>query len=181
MISIIDNALDDPIEFRDAARALTYQSFVFEHCTFHGIALGELADRTIPIIQTALTGLQPALTFFRKSPFGQEEPNYIHTDIDMGDMTGILYLNEDPPEKDGTCFWTHRQTGTIGSVVPHERSAEGMSADGWDLRLHVPARFNRLLIFPSALFHSRALYENWSKAGEDRLTQVSFLNLGSKQ
>ena len=69
----------------------------------------------------------PTLSFFRKSPAGQEEPHWIHTDVDMGDWTALLYLNPDPPAGDGTVFWTHLATGARESVIAHERSAEGSS------------------------------------------------------
>jgi hypothetical protein len=102
------------------------------------------------------------------------EPNDIHTDVDMGEWTGLLYLNPIPPEKDGTDFWRHRASGTIESAVPHERSIEGRDRDRWELELHVPAEFNRLLLFDSRLFHSRAIHENYGAGDSARLVQVVF-------
>jgi hypothetical protein len=175
MIHILDNALPDPASYRAAALAMEFRAYDFEQCTFLGIGSGECAAGLVDRLRTLFPALVPTLTFFRKSPLGQVEPHFIHTDIDMGQWSAILYLNENPPPGDGTSFWTHRQTEEIGSIVPHQRSEEGRTpSDHWELRITIPSRFNRLLIFPSFYFHSRALFENWGESESSRFTQVVF-------
>ena len=44
----------------------------------------------------AIRRLTPTLNFVRQSPAGQVEPNFIHTDADMGDWTALYYLTADP-------------------------------------------------------------------------------------
>jgi hypothetical protein len=172
---VIDNFLEFPEDYREAALKLEYKSFEFPECTFHGIALGGPSMQGVERIMKGFPYLQPTMTFFRKSPKGQVEPHYIHSDIDMGQWSAILYLNPDPPKGDGTAFWTHRETGAIGSEIPHERSQEGHSPDKYfDRRRLVEAKFNRLLIFKSSMFHSRAIHENWGEGDQSRLTQVTF-------
>lgn len=173
-IQVIDHFLPSPESYREAALGLEFKSYRFEHCTFHGIALAPVDGIVPQRIRDQFPRIEPALTFFRKSPEGQEEPHYIHTDIDMGEWSAILYLNENPPESDGTAFWTHRETGAIESPIPHERSEEGKTVSGWIERRKVSARFNRLVIFPSAFFHSRAIPGNWGQGDRARLTQVTF-------
>lgn len=173
MIRIFDNALPDPHSVLERALALEFRSYEFEHCKFHGIAVGSPSFPLLQWIREKFNALNPTLTFFRKSPEGQQEPHFIHTDVDMGQWSAILYLNENPPEGDGTCFWTHK-SGAIESEIPHERSEEGKNPDDWELRLRVPAQFNRLVMFPSSYFHSRAIFENWGAGDEARLTQIAF-------
>lgn len=173
MIQILDNALPNIDLVRERALALEFRSYDFEHCTFHGIAVGDPTRSLLDLMRHKFPQLNPTLTFFRKSPQGQQEPHFIHTDIDMGDWSAILYLNKNPPEGDGTCFWTYK-SGAIESDIEHERSEEGKRLEGWDMRLRVPARFNRLVMFPSSYFHSRAIYDNWGAGDEARLTQVVF-------
>lgn len=174
MIKVIDNFLGEPESYRRDALALEFNSIHFENCSFHGIAMGGRSGELATRLCAEFPGIQPSLTFFRKSPLAQTEPHFIHTDIDMGEWSAILYLNQNPPDGDGTCFWTHRGTGAIGSFVPHERSSEGHYTEGWILREHVQAKFNRLLMFPSSYFHSRAIHENWGAGDAARLTQVTF-------
>jgi len=173
MIHVLDDALPNIEAYRKKALELQFRSYEFEHCTFHGIAVGELSAVLLKRITGLFPNLAPTLTFFRKSPEGQEEPHYIHTDVDMGQWSAILYLNENPPEGDGTSFWKYK-SGEIGSEVPHERSIEGKNPDDWELLLTVPARMNRLVMFPSSRFHSRAIHGNWGSGEDARLTQVAF-------
>ncbi len=173
-ILIFDNFLERPESYLDAAKKSEFRTFAFEKATFHGICPVELDGPVPSRIAGMIPKARPMLSFLRKSPLGQIEPHFIHTDIDMGEWSAILYLNPNPPDGDGTTFWTHSKTGTIGSMVPHERSEEGMTARGWSARQSVQAKFNRMVIWPSWFFHSRAIPENWGSGDEARLTQVTF-------
>jgi hypothetical protein len=145
---------------------------------FHGIA--PCADPTLPIwLKTHYPTLDPIVSFFRHSPIGQEEPHYVHDDRSMGDVTAIFYLTHDPPEGDGTIFWRHTRTGaTAGmSTTPDEMQAEAHSwfdLGQWEVDQHVPAKFNRVVLFPAARVHSRAIPENFGDGDDARLIQVVF-------
>lgn len=168
---VIDNVLKNPQEYRAQALAKTFHSVSLGTATFHGIApagpvLPEMIERRFP-------RLASSTSFFRKSPQGQIEPNFVHTDEDMGTWTGIFYLNENPPEGDGTNFWRHRKTGAIKSTREWT-GAEDWAKDAWELDTHVAAEFNRLVLFPARLFHSRAIYQNYGTGDDARLIQVVF-------
>lgn len=174
-LRVFDDFLPDPEAYRAAALALEYRSYDFpDHGeTYHGIATPAPPDLPLKLAGM-FPGAVPTMSFFRKSPEGQEEPQYIHTDIGMGEWTALLYLNPDPPEGDGTVFWEHRLTGAIRSPVPHDRSVEGRDPSLWRRWRLVQARFNRLLLFPATFFHSRAIPENWGAGDGARLIQVVF-------
>lgn len=183
-IRIFDDVLPNPTRYRDDALRAEYLSYDFGHCVFHGIAAGNggvggglewpPAAELLAWIRGTYPKLQPTLTFFRSSPLDQAEPNDIHTDIDMGDWTALLYLNPAPPAGDGTTFWTHRASGEVSSFIPHERSIEGRDRDAWCLRVQVDGRFNRVLMFPGQLFHSRSIHANYGAGESARLVQVVF-------
>lgn len=176
-IRVFDDFLADPETYRRAALEREYKSYEFPEVgvTFHGIAQPAPAEVPLRLVK-AFPGITPTLSFFRRSPAGQEEPHFIHTDADMGDWTALLYLNPDPPPEDGTAFWIHKPTGERENAAPHLRSAEGMtpSPDLWMRWRTVRAKFNRLVIFPAAYFHSRAIFNNWGEDDGARLTQVTF-------
>lgn len=174
VIRIFDDVLLEPERHREEALRAEYLSYDFGHCVFHGIATGGPTSKLLDFIHAVDSKLEPTLTFFRKSPLNQPEPNDIHTDVDMGDWTALLYLNPAPPKEDGTTFWTHKATGEISSAIPHERSIEGLDRDAWSLREHVAGRFNRVLMFHSVLFHSRSILENYGAHDSARLVQVVF-------
>jgi hypothetical protein len=91
--------------------------------------------------------------FIRKSPKGQDEPNFVHTDEMMGDITAILYLSRQHPDEDGTTIYS--EDGNPSVVVY--------------------AKFNRMVIFDSKLPHSRNIFENFGQGESSRLIQVAFL------
>lgn len=172
-IRIFDDVLPDPERYRDEALTAEFRTYDFEHCSFHGIATA-VPPELLAWIRERYPKLEPTLTFCRRSPLNQAEPNDIHTDVDMGDWTALLYLNPIRPAADGTDFWRHKATDTISSVIPHERSIEGHDREAWILRQHVGAKFNRVLMFSSELFHSRAIVANYGAGENARLVQVVF-------
>jgi hypothetical protein len=173
MILVFDDFLENPEEYRDEALKLNFRTYDFPNCSFHGIALSGMTALVTDKLEEA-GGFKASLSFFRKSPLGQVEPHFIHSDIDMGEWSAILYLNPNPPIEDGTAFWTHKATGDIESAIPHERSEEGRDPANFDMRRCIQAKFNRLLMFPSSYFHSRRIHDNWGDGQEARLTQVTF-------
>lgn len=172
-VLVFDNALTAPEEYRAAALRAQFRSYDFGHCVFHGIAVGEVGNGFVEWLREKFPEFKPSVSFIRRSPLGQVDPHFIHTDVDMGEYSCLLYLNPNPPEGDGTCFWTHA-SGDISSSVPHERSQEGRTAENWTLRQHVQSVFNRAVIFPSNYFHSRAIFENHGTGDDARLVQVVF-------
>jgi hypothetical protein len=172
-LRIFDNVIDNPEEYRREVLALEFKSYDFGHCVFHGIAIDGPCAQLWQWITAKFPQLKPTLTFFRKSPLGQVEPHFIHTDVDMGEWSALLYLNPERKEGDGTAFWKH-ESGAMESAIPHERSEEGRDPARWTMRQLVASRFNRLLMFPSSYFHSRAIHENWGEGDDARLVQVMF-------
>lgn len=178
-LRIHDGVLPDPHAYTAAVRARTFQTVTIGPVAFHGIAAcDDLALATW--ITEHYPSARPRLTFYRESPGDQLEPNFIHSDRDMGDWTGILYLTEHPVGGDGTTFWIHLPTGATASTAtsdPDFRAewAAWQRHSEWEPYGTVPAQLGRLLLFPSAMFHSRAIFGNYGRRGVDaRLTQIIF-------
>jgi hypothetical protein len=179
VILVWDDVLHDPAAYRQQALAQPFRSVTLApRTTFHGIA--PCADARLPaLIATRCPAARPGLSFFRRSPLGQAEPNFVHTDRDMGDWTAILYLNPLPPLGDGTTFWRHKGTGaTTSRAVTDGETRDEQAAWGdrsqWAAWRTVDARLNRLVLFDAPYFHSRALPENYGTNGDARLIQVVF-------
>lgn len=174
-IQVFDDVLSYPVMYRSQALELEYKSVETGAEMFHGIGdPGNMKSLLPREILSRLPHLVSTLTFFRKSPYEQSEPNFIHTDESMGDFTGILYLNEDPPKSDGTTFWRHRATRLIESVNGFDGKEDWKHTEKWEPWNHVKAAFNRLLIFPATYFHSRAIHDNYGQGNDARLIQVVF-------
>jgi hypothetical protein len=98
-------------------------------------------------------GYEVTFNFIRKSCIGQEEPNYIHSDEMMGDITAILYLSKEHPSDDGTTMYDDERK-------PLAR---------------IFSKFNRMVAFDSSILHSRNIFENFGEEDKSRLIQVIFL------
>lgn len=154
MIKVLDDALSDPMAYLAEVRRGPFKNVTLGPDTFRGIALSHRRD--VDRVAQSQTGSSPVLSFFRRSPLGQVEPNFIHSDEAMGAFTGIYYMNPEPAAGDGTAFW-QRDGGE------------------WKMTRLVPAKFNRLLTFSAGLHHSRALFDNYGEGDGARLIQVIFL------
>ena len=177
-VQVFDNVLPDPEAYRAAALERSFET-VDVGAVFHGIAVcGD--EPTIPQWMADHFGVPSLLSFFRQSPEGQQEPNFIHTDCDMGEWTAILYLTPTPAPGDGTTFWRHRASGRIATETgptSEDNLAEVLAwrdRDQWEPWRTVEARFNRLVVFPSPYYHSRALEANYGAGETARLIQVVF-------
>ena len=176
---VFDGVLADPVAYREAVLARPFGSVSFgAGVVFHGIQVAE--DPTFPAwITSEFPQLTPTLSFFRHSPGGQLEPNYVHTDREMGDWTAILYLNPKPAEGDGTTFWRHVTTGALGSVTNDteallEEQRAWRDDAQWVVAARVDAKFGRAVLFPAERFHSRTLAWNYGAGHDARLIQVVF-------
>jgi GNAT superfamily N-acetyltransferase len=176
LLTVLDDVLPRPEAYRAWALSHTFETIVTGEEQWHGIAL--LTDATLGrLVQRVLPESQTRLSFFRRSPLGQEEPNFIHSDEGMGEWTAVLYLNPEPPAADGTTFWRFEPTGAVLG------SARALDKDAalWTPWHHVPARFNRVLVYDSRYFHSRAIAENYGVGETARLIQVAFGAYPSRQ
>jgi hypothetical protein len=112
-------------------------------------------DNFAKLVTELFPDYQIALNFVRKSPLNQEEPNFIHSDEMMGDITCILYLNELSPSEDGTTIYDDDKNPSV----------------------KIYSKFNRMVAFNSDVLHSRNIFENFGHEQSARLIQVIFLKL----
>jgi hypothetical protein len=148
---VIDDFLEDPhghVEDIFKNEFIDYQS---ESGIFRNIQVRD--DDVQELIHGVLPDYDVAHNFARMSPYGQIEPNNIHNDEIMGEITCILYLSRDHPSDDGTTIY-----------------------DCEDKMVDVRSKFNRMFIFDSSLYHSRNIFSNFGVDKSSRLIQVLFLN-----
>jgi len=105
------------------------------------------------LISKVFEGYEIVYNFVRMSPAFQKEPNFIHSDEMMGDITVILYLSKNYPEDDGTIFYDNNDKPIF----------------------RVYSKFNTAIAFDSRIRHSRSLYHNFGEGDTSRLIQVAFL------
>ena len=172
MIFVFDDVLPDPVAYRAAALSLPFGDFQDDGVVFHGVIRAP-DDELAEIIRARFPEARPSLSFYRKMPRGQVEPTFIHSDPMLGDWVAVLYLTlitPDTPPEDGTRFWRHIPTGRTRGPWEPRIARDRTQWESWRL---VGALFNRLVVFPSDLFHSRSVEENFGEGETARLIQVA--------
>jgi GNAT superfamily N-acetyltransferase len=178
-VTVCDDVLPDAAAYRAASRAQPVAAVEpAPGVVFPGIG-APVDDRLPQWIAARWPALTPTQSFLRRSERGSPQPTYIHTDVDMGDWTAIYYLTDAPPAGDGTTFWRQRATGALLSLARTEAALATERAAWRDPAQWVPwrtvaARPNRLVLFPAAYFHSRALPDNYGTGDTARLIHVVF-------
>ena len=151
---ILDNVLIDPDKYVNDIHQQGFVDVNDGEKTFKNIQPRPTHDMFARI---AMAYLGPeydvAFNFVRKSPEGQDEPNYIHKADMMGGVTAILYLSKEHPKEDGTTIYD--EDGNKSCVFY--------------------SKYNRMVIFDSELAHSRNIFENFGHDEGARLVQVVFL------
>lgn len=148
-----DNIIKDPKAYVSDIYTYEFQDVEDGSNTFRNIQPRDHNDEFAKYVTDLFSGYSVAFNFIRKSPLNQVEPNFIHTDEMMGDITCLLYLNEDDPEDNGTTIYDEDNKPLI---VMH-------------------SKFNRMVAFNAEAPHSRNILENFGEGESARLVQIIFL------
>ena len=148
-----DNIIKDPLSYVSDIHLHGFQDVADGEYTFKNIQPRDKNDEFAKYVSELFIGYKVDLNFVRKSPLNQEEPNFVHTDEMMGDITCLLYLNEQAPEDDGTTIYDEDKKPLLTMY----------------------SKFNRMIAFDSNAPHSRNLFKNFGEGQTARLVQVIFL------
>ena len=148
-----DNIIKDPLSYVSDIHLHGFQDVADGEYTFKNIQPRDKNDEFAKYVTELFSGYKVDLNFVRKSPLNQEEPNFVHTDEMMGDITCLLYLNEQAPEDDGTTIYDEDKKPLLTMY----------------------SKFNRMIAFNSDAPHSRNLFHNFGEAETARLVQIIFL------
>lgn len=122
--------------------------------------------------------LQEVLSFARYSFKGVTPPHWAHSDREIAQFLGLIYLSEAP--EDGTAVVRHKELNF--ETHPHDELrkdillAHANKRDEWEVTFMCPARFNRLFILNAELVHA-AMAEYGSTKEDGRLVISTFFNV----
>jgi hypothetical protein len=190
---VIDNFLPDPHCDRERALQASFETVVHHGITYRGIAMTDdslARDKIRAALRIPEDGSWTV--FWRRYLASEENETYIHADALMGQVTGVLFLNEPAQCYGGVAFWRHRLYGWSHVPPAEELPKRGLEdtpefwnsviADGqdhrkWEMTDYVPMAFNRLVIFWSPMFHSRYPRRSFGHLTHDaRLVKCFFFN-----
>jgi hypothetical protein len=148
-----DNVIKDPKAYVSDIHTHEFQDLADGDNTFPYIQSRDRYDEFAKYVTNLFDGYSVKLNFIRKSPLNQLEPNFIHTDEMMGDITCLLYLNEVEPEENGTTIYDKDNNPLVTMY----------------------SKFNRMIAFNADAPHSRNILENFGEGESARLVQIIFL------
>jgi hypothetical protein len=153
-LAIIDNFLKNPDEHVQEILSRGFVDVLDGDKVFKNIQPLSHTDEFCYRCVSVLRGGNIMYNFARLSPLGQEEPNFIHSDEMMGDLTAILYLSKNEFPGDGTTIYDENDNPSC----------------------IINARFNRAILFNSEARHSRNIFNNFGvDLLSSRLIQVCFI------
>ncbi len=194
-LKIIDDFYPLPEELKACALSLPDKDEVWDGHTYHGGRRYEHEGFKQIMASRLSTAVDAPVEFviqsFVVATKGFETTQWIHADLGLGQYAAVLHLHN---TGGGTAFWKHRQTGQewispemLEQLGGPEKTAaqiqqEGQSEDAWEMVSLAGAKFNRIAIYPSALFHSRWPKDVAAETVEDgRITWIAFFNAGGFQ
>lgn len=129
-------------------------------------------------------GYKPVLSFARYSFQNTKPPHWAHSDRNIAQFLGLIYLseNEGIGESGGTVllrhkeykFESHPDVDFHKQILIHHANVK----EAWTEEFYCPARFNRLLILNASLIHA-AVGAYGSGREDGRLVVSVFFNLGT--
>lgn len=166
---VVDHFCDDPERVRASVYAAGFGTWrpnkgevgssVYEGMGFWG-------DHALMLraLTRSVGAVVPNSMFFRVTNEGMERA-YIHSDRECGAHTCVAYLSEHDTTS-GTAFFRHKRTGLTEMPSFQEMKESGLldelradmvsrDPDKWEQLDFVRGQYNRALIFPAPLFHSR--------------------------
>lgn len=183
MIQVVENCLTNPARVRREALSSEF----FDWPAPDGEIYKRVCVKDVPGLQDAIEkecGPVEMLGMGYRLNYSGERPNAsIHSDLGWGTHAAVLYLCDGPG---GTAFWRHKATNAeridVGNAALLEQVKDDWEHDErWEQTQLIALKFNRCVIYDSALFHSRWPFEafgNDPKTG--RLVAVAFFNMREK-
>lgn len=200
-VLVVDDFYRDPDAVRARALAASYDSSRAYYPGLHADLDAAAQDALLPALAQLLAALgalqcrgdQIATDFsIVTTPARDMLARQKHPHVDGTPLAGVCYLN--PDYAVGTSFYRHRPTGLAflrneaesqayhswldaegDATQPDDYSAAGSAT--WEHLYSTPGRYNQLVMYPGAAFHSIAMSDVAPKLSLDsvRLTQRFFV------
>jgi len=169
------------------AKGLAYGPQEWQGHTYKGLGIGYSPELFYEQLGLVLgRSITPALEFFRLGTKEDAPTTYIHADNACAKNAAVWYLSEAPDGvMAGTAFWKHKETGKYELTAKDREDddlckrldADGADESKWEMVGIAGQRFNRLVVYPSNLFHSRYPKDAWGSCPSDgRITFATFFN-----
>ena len=175
-ILVLDDFYANPFEVREFASSLNY--YEVPNATgfrsdklYNPLTLKKHFERLLNIKITKWSNKhedENGIFFLAFSKGARKEKPAIHTDPELNDITVVIYLTPDLPSDCGTSFWRHKKTGLCDEPTASDARRlkmslkklslmfddQALNRSKWEELDRVAYKFNRMVAFPSGVFHS---------------------------
>lgn len=169
------------------AKSLDFGPKEWEGHVYKGIGMGYSPAKFYEILSSNLgRTVSPKLEYFRLGTSGDESTTYIHADNACSEHAAVWYLTDAPEGRvAGTAFWRHNETGRERLSEEDRKNPEliaklqtdGLDESKWTLVGLCGQKFNRCVVYPSNLFHSRYPKDAWGADSKNgRVVFTSFFD-----
>lgn len=172
---IIDDVMDNAEQFREAALSLEYpprpDNVLYPgRNSRHQINLEGFQQQIEQVLGERLIAAGgDSFARFRISLEGEDGKGGVH--VDPCHWTCVYYLTPDEYCQGGTDFYRHRKSGlehaphtpaqlartgarSYSDYVNNQAFPDTLDPDAWEHVMHVPMRFNRMILFRPWYFHN---------------------------
>lgn len=173
---VADDFSESADQIRDRALAGRFEEVAYQDHVYPGVqhdaGLEEWVRSLVcpKIARLMQASVVPKLSFFRMGLRQHKPEVYIHSDTSVGaQFAAVYYLTPANACIGGTAFWTHRETmasrqptiedtqgrGDVLSELFEVYNRDTNDESKWDMDGLVPMKWNRMILYPGDLFHSR--------------------------
>lgn len=160
-VLIADDFCEHAQAVRKYAMGLDYGPQEHKGHVYNGIGMGQV-DMSEYLSEAVGWPVAQELSFFRLGVEGDQQPTYIHSDAVCSRFACVWYLTPADLCRGGTAFWRHKELGWnalppegVDRAMAEKINNDGMIEELWELESLAKMWWNRAVIYPSALFHSR--------------------------
>lgn len=116
----------------------------------------------------------PRYTFLRRNEEGNSEPYQAHSDLNMGEMTCIVYIRGDG----GTAFLRHKETGMFmnNPALYDVWAKDANNYNAWEVTDFIDLEPNRSLMYHGSLIHRGEPVEGSGKGDNARELLICFFD-----
>jgi hypothetical protein len=159
------------------ARTLKYGPQEHGGHVYKGIGLGYSPELFYETLSIHLgRNIKATMEYFRLGTKEDSATTYIHADSGCAKNAAVWYLSEPPDGMvAGTAFWRHRETGKdrltdadrLDTELLAKLDADGADESKWIMTGLCGQKQNRLVTYPTDIFHSRYPQNAWGNDASD--------------
>lgn len=183
-LAIIDDFFDHP----DSIRKTIIESPMNDEVASDGVSypgIVKLSDAMQDFISMRFDDLygkkfESKLMFARHSYSSMSPPNWAHSDLNMCQYIGLIYLSASDYPSNGTSLVRHRSTG-LETHPENDDQIRVLKRDSnyrelWDVTHTIPSKYNRLLVLNASNLHAAGQGFGTNRINS-RLVLTVFFNL----